>query len=155
MKKNLTQSLRELAVRLKERPALVEFDEQTIVIAKNQPQYLPLPAYKYREDHEGKTVFCWKLSWRDRLRVLLGWPIWHTVLTFNAPLQPQKISTDKPFMPTIWPRPVQCNGCNRVTLKVGCQCGHTVPISEVCDIYHIGKCPACHQFVDEQCPAKK
>jgi hypothetical protein len=38
------------------------------------------------------------LTWRERLRVLLGGVLWHQVLTFKGPLQPQLISVDKPEM---------------------------------------------------------
>ena len=78
---------------------LVEFAEQTVVIAKNQPEYLPLPAYRYRSDPEGRIVCCWELTWRERFRVLFGAPIWHHVLTFNQLLQPQLLTLEKPQMP--------------------------------------------------------
>lgn len=78
-------------------PQLIEFPEQTVIIAKDQPQYRPLPAYQYR-DLEGTIAFCWKLNWRDRLKVLLTGKLWHQVLTFNQPLQPQLLLTDKPKM---------------------------------------------------------
>lgn len=78
---------------------LIEFREQTVVIAKDQPQYLPLPAYRFANDPEGRIVCCWRLTWRERLAVLLRGTIWHQVLTFNAPLQPQLLATDKPDMP--------------------------------------------------------
>lgn len=77
---------------------LIEFPEQTIVIAKDQPQYRPLPAYQYR-DAEATIVCCWRLSWRERLRVLLTGRIWHRVLTFRQSLQPQLLTTEKPDMP--------------------------------------------------------
>lgn len=80
-------------------PQLIEFQEQTVVIAKDQPQYRPLPAYRYHRDVEGKIIFCWKLNWRDRLKVLRTGILWHQVMTFNAMLQPQLLLTDKPEMP--------------------------------------------------------
>lgn len=76
---------------------LIEFPEQTVVIAKDQPQYLPLPAYRFN-DPEGRICCCWSLTWRDRLRVLFTGRIWHQVLTFNAPLQPQLLTVEKPMM---------------------------------------------------------
>ena len=79
-------------------PELVEFEEQTVVIAKDQPQYCPLPAYRYN-DPQGTIVFCWKLCLRDRIRVLFTGKLWHSVLTFNKPLQPQLLMIDKPEMP--------------------------------------------------------
>ncbi len=78
---------------------LIEFPEQTLVIAKDQPQYLPLPAYRFANDAEGRIVCCWRLTWRERLSVLLRGTVWHQVLTFNAPLQPQLLTIDKPVMP--------------------------------------------------------
>lgn len=84
--------------RLTHYPQLIEFPEQTLVIAKNQPQYRPLPAYQYPNDPEGKIVCCWKLSLRDRLKLLFTGKLWHTVMTFNKPLQPQLIVVDKPKM---------------------------------------------------------
>jgi hypothetical protein len=80
-------------------PEIIEFPEQTVVIAKHQPQYRPLPAYRFKDDPEGKIICCWKLNWRDRFKVLFTGKIWHSILTFNQPLQPQLMLTDKPEMP--------------------------------------------------------
>lgn len=77
---------------------LIEFEEQTIVIAKDQPQYKPLPAHQFK-DSEGRLACCWKLSFVDRLKVLISGKIWHQILTFNNPLQPQLLSVEKPEMP--------------------------------------------------------
>ena len=74
---------------------LMEFPEQTVVIAKDQPPYLPLPAYR---DAEGRVVCKWRLGWMERLKVLWSGVVWHQVLTFNQPLQPQKLTVDKPEM---------------------------------------------------------
>jgi len=74
-------------------PELIEFPEQTMVYAKDQPEYRPLPAHRTLE---GQVTFCWRLGWRDRLRVLWSGLIWHQVLTFNQPLQPQLLLTQKP-----------------------------------------------------------
>lgn len=76
---------------------LIEFPEQTVIIAKDQPQYLPLPAYQFN-DAEGTIAFCWQLSWRARFKVLFTGVLWHQVQTFYAPLQPQLLGTEKPEM---------------------------------------------------------
>jgi hypothetical protein len=81
-------------------PAIIGFAEQTVVYATNQPQYRPLPAWRPRSDPQGKIVCCWKLSLRDRLKVLCTGRLWHQILTFNQPLQPQMILVDKPAMPS-------------------------------------------------------
>ena len=76
---------------------LVPFPEQTVVYAQDQPQYRALPAHKFF-DAEGRIACCWQLSWRERLRVLLTGKIWHQILTFNRPLQPQLLTAEKPEM---------------------------------------------------------
>ena len=72
----------------------VEFPEQTHVIAKDQPQYLPLPAL-VTEDRQ--VISCWGLTWRERLQVLFTGRVWLTISTYNSPLQPQRMSVERPF----------------------------------------------------------
>jgi hypothetical protein len=76
---------------------LIEFPEQNIVIAKDQPQYLPFPAHRLA-DPEGTVIACWSLSFMERIRILFTGKIWHSILTFKQPLQPQLLSTIKPDM---------------------------------------------------------
>jgi hypothetical protein len=71
----------------------IEFPQQTIVWAKNQPPYLPLPAYT--DDRE--TISCWQLTWRERLKVLCFGCLWLRQMNFGSPLQPQALSVDTPF----------------------------------------------------------
>lgn len=77
---------------------LIEFPEQTKIIAKNQPQYNPLPAHIFKGDPQGRIAFCWELNWKERFKVLFGGKIWHQVLTFGQNLQPQLMTVDKPEM---------------------------------------------------------
>ena len=79
---------------------IIEFPEQTTVYAQDQPEYLPLPAHRFG-DREGRIAFCWSLTWRERLRVLFTGRLWHQVLTFNQPLQPQLMTVEKPEMRTV------------------------------------------------------
>ena len=69
-----------------------KFPEQNTVFAENQPEYLPLPVFR---DKEGQVVSCWKLSLKERLRVLFTGHIWLCTLTFNKPLQPLWFETKK------------------------------------------------------------
>ena len=73
----------------------IEFKEQNVVIAKDQPEYLPLPAYKEKKSDKGEVIACWKLSWRERFKVLWTGKMWWCALTFHQPLQPQRPSVDK------------------------------------------------------------
>ncbi len=77
----------------------IEFPEQTIVWAKNQPPYLPLPAYT--DDRE--TISCWSLSWPERFKVLIRGRLWLRQMNFGQALQPQAPSIDTPFQPTVTP----------------------------------------------------
>ena len=73
----------------------IGFKDQNCVFAKDQPEYLQLPAHR---DTSGLVTSCWKLSATDRIRLLVFGKLWCSVLTFNAPLQPQKLQTTKPDM---------------------------------------------------------
>jgi hypothetical protein len=73
----------------------LEFKEQNVTFAKNQPQYKPLPAYKDKNDPAGKVVFCMGLTLKERLRVLFNGEIWVSLMMFNQPLTPSFLSTKK------------------------------------------------------------
>ncbi len=73
---------------------LISFPEQTHIIAENQPEYLPMPAYV---SEDGEVVCCWKLSITERLILFFKGKIWHHILTFNHPLQPQRLEVANPF----------------------------------------------------------
>ena len=60
-------------------------DGQHVVYAAEQPEYRPLPVWR-RQD--GRVVSRWRLTWRERIRALLGHPIYLEVMTFGQPLQP-------------------------------------------------------------------
>lgn len=72
----------------------VKFKEHTVVYAENQPEYQPLPCIRLKEN--GQVTSCWRLSWRERLRVLFTGRIWCSELMFNNPyLTPIFLSTVK------------------------------------------------------------
>ena len=73
---------------------VVKFNECNVTYAQDQPEYLPLPAFRSKE---GEVVSCWSLSFFDRLKVLLTGKIWLSVLTFNRQLQPLLMGTTKPL----------------------------------------------------------
>lgn len=75
----------------------VEFPEQTVVWAKDQPPYLPLPAYT----DASETISLWQLSWRERLAVLFKGRLWLRQRNFGKALQPQMPSVDSPFIETV------------------------------------------------------
>lgn len=74
----------------------IKFKEQNIIFAKNQTPYMPLPAYQ--DNEEGGRIFhCWKLSFRERFKMLFTGKLWINVLTFNQPPQPIRPMAYNPF----------------------------------------------------------
>lgn len=74
----------------------IEFEGQNCVYAEEQEDYLALPAYKHG-DSCGAVSACWKLNLIERLRVLLTGRIYTTLLSFNKPLTPQRLSVTSPI----------------------------------------------------------
>jgi hypothetical protein len=72
----------------------IEFPEHNVVYAKDQPEYLPLPAFK-SSDPMGQVVSCWQLSFRERLRILFTGKLWVMLATFHKPLTPSIFTTKK------------------------------------------------------------
>lgn len=75
----------------------IEFEGQTTIIAKDQPQYIPLPA-RVSQDRQRIVTSCWVFSWKERLKILLGYKLFWSQITFGDPLQPvmSKISKEVP-----------------------------------------------------------
>jgi hypothetical protein len=63
----------------------VKFEEQNVVFAENQPEYLPLPAHR---TEEGIVVTCWEPTEEEILRLIDTRKIYISQMTFNQPLQP-------------------------------------------------------------------
>jgi hypothetical protein len=72
-------------------------DSEMVTYAQNQPEYIPLPAWK-QDGPEGLRVTRWKLSWKERFDILLTGSIWIRILTFNNPLQPILPESKCPIM---------------------------------------------------------
>lgn len=65
------------------------------VYAKDQPPYEALPTYALGDD-TGTVVSRWRLSWRERLSVLLSGDIYLWQMTFGKALQPVTLEATKP-----------------------------------------------------------
>jgi hypothetical protein len=75
----------------------VAFPQATVVFAKDQPEYTPLPAHVSRQ---GVVTSCWALTELELQALLQTKCIWISQLTFGDPLQPQLPSVDKPDLTT-------------------------------------------------------
>lgn len=71
----------------------INFDGCNIIFAEDQPEYMPLPAHK---NILGDVTVCWKLSFKERVKVLFTGKIWQKILTFNKALQPQLLTCKSP-----------------------------------------------------------
>jgi len=77
----------------------IDFEEKTVDIAKDQPQYITLPAH-VRDSDEGEVIFCMNLSFQERIQILLTGKLWCCILTFSQKLQPSRFSVfKKDFFP--------------------------------------------------------
>ena len=63
-----------------------------VTYAENQPEYSPLPGVML-DGAEGILVTCWKLSFWERIKVLLFGKIFLSIITFGRKLQPIFLST--------------------------------------------------------------
>ena len=76
-------------------PVVPGFNLPVTTFAKDQPDYMQLPSWK---GPDGMVVTRWRLTFRERLRLFLTGDLWLSVLTFNQPLQPVKMTTHCPIM---------------------------------------------------------
>lgn len=72
----------------------IKFPESNTVYAENQPEYHQLPALKV-EGPMGEVISCWKLSFRERLRILFFGKLWVCLCSFGKPLTPSFFTTKK------------------------------------------------------------
>lgn len=63
----------------------IEFPGFNVTYAKDQPEYLPLPAMKMPD---GEVYTCWQLSDDEIAEVMISGKIYLKQSTFNQPLQP-------------------------------------------------------------------
>ena len=76
----------------------VDFKGKNVTFAKNQDDYLPLPAYVGR-DTNGNTcvVSCWEMSDVELQEVMKTKRVFVIILTYGKPLQPQNLEAYSPM----------------------------------------------------------
>jgi hypothetical protein len=72
----------------------IEFKEQTAVHPQDPLEYLYMPMHRTKD---GEFTSCWQLSLRERFKLLFTGKLWLTQVTFNATLQPVRLSIEKPL----------------------------------------------------------
>lgn len=84
----------------------INFEEQTTIAAKDQPEYRPLPAMVKPGPH-GEVVSCWGLSFAERIKILFTGRIWMSLWMFrNAngelnPITPSSLTANKSDVMTV------------------------------------------------------
>lgn len=74
-----------------------KFPEQNTTLGNEQSPYRPLPCHRLRRDPHGRIIICIKMSFAERVKLLFTGKLWHTVTTYNMPMnQPHQYSADKP-----------------------------------------------------------
>lgn len=72
----------------------VEFPEQTQILAKDQPQYQPIPIHY--DPKYGAATSCFQLSDEEVEEIVRTRRIWNTQVTFGNPYHPIRMSVSKP-----------------------------------------------------------
>lgn len=72
----------------------IKFKHQNITFAENQLEYMPLPALKI-DSQNGEVVSCWKMTFIERVKVLITGKVWVSLLTFNKPLTPSYLAVNR------------------------------------------------------------
>lgn len=69
----------------------VKFEGCNTVYGEGQPEYLPL----YAQKTGNVTITCYRLSFKERIKILFTGLLWLGQMNFDSPLQPQLPSLNK------------------------------------------------------------
>lgn len=72
----------------------IKFKHANTEFAKDQEEYNTLPALKL-DTPEGHVISCWKMSFKERLTVLIFGNVWLNLMSFNKPLTPSYMSVKR------------------------------------------------------------
>jgi hypothetical protein len=73
----------------------IKFKESNSVYGADQNQYMPLPCCVRADitDTNKIVTSCWRLTLKERIKVIFTGKIFVSILTCNQPLQPQRLTT--------------------------------------------------------------
>ena len=74
----------------------IKFEGVNVTYGENQPEYKSLPGERRGKPSTGELLTCWELRPEEIEQVKQTGKIWLSVLTFNKPLQPVLLTTEKP-----------------------------------------------------------
>lgn len=70
----------------------VKLKGMNAVYGKEQNEYFDLPSYR---NEKGDVTTVWKLTFKEKIKILFGSDIILRIKTFNKPLQPVSMFLDK------------------------------------------------------------
>lgn len=73
----------------------IPFPEQNTIVAKDQPEYQPLPA-KISGHPDVMMAVCYKLTFRERIKLFFTGKLWLETLTFHRGVTPIRPSVNEP-----------------------------------------------------------
>jgi len=76
-------------------PVIPGHDFPEVLVAEHQEEYMVMPAI-FLHDNTGTILTRWRLTWKDRLKILLTGNIWVWMMAFGQRIQPIKLTADKP-----------------------------------------------------------
>jgi hypothetical protein len=89
-------------------PVVPGYEEHEVVYGKNQPQYMQLPTLAFSDEVGVGLITRWRLTWRERWRLLFRGDLFVHIRTFGNALQPILPTTDAPEIdPTPSPAKVE------------------------------------------------
>lgn len=71
----------------------IKFKESNTIIAEHQPEFISFPAFYNSEEHT--VSICYKLSFRELIKLLFSRKIWVRITTPNKAIQLLLLSVDK------------------------------------------------------------
>jgi len=72
----------------------VKFKHQNIEFAKDQDEHNTLPALRL-DTPQGEVISCWKMSLKERIKILFFGRVWLSLMSFNKPLTPSYMSVNR------------------------------------------------------------
>lgn len=76
----------------------IEFPQRTDLLAKNQPQYTPIPVHVGTKAAGFPMTACFQLTPEELAEIVATEQLWYTQITFGNAFQPVRLSTQNPFI---------------------------------------------------------
>lgn len=75
-----------------------KFKHHNAIAGDGQKEYVPLPILRFGNDPEGQIVSCWKLSFKEKVKILFTGKMWLSMFTYQSDLQPSLMSVHRKAM---------------------------------------------------------